>query len=587
MEIIAITSGDPAGIGPEVIGKGLRFYPLNHNVAYVIYGELLIPPGYKLVKKTSDLTGTFRDRNSIISIDNIEQITQSGLIYNIDISSDDIVKGKPTSLSGKIALNILDKCIQDIKNQNIKTLLTAPVCKEMIRLHESEFIGHTEYLAKKFDCSNYVMNFVGEDFSMALLTTHCPLNKVMDSITSEYLLPKFRLINQYAINNHNNCRIALLSMNPHSGEGGIFGKEDSVLREIIEELKAEGVHIEGPFPADSFFKYKLSDYRQIIAIYHDQGLIPFKLLNGNSGVNMTLGLPITRTSVDHGTAFDIASKNIASPESFISALKTAERSIGQAINNDHFSSYKSFSHYYDHYMNHVDWNEWVLLIETVYNKFLDNNDPQVLDIGCGTAQIANILADKGYQIEAIDISPEMLTEAAKKNTNINLFQGSFKSSLPTKSYDLIISLFDCINYIYEMEEVESFFRKVSDSLKNRGLFIFDISTKLNCENNYDGYVYVDETDNSFLTVRSNYKDSYQFLDLNLFTKNSFLWTSDEEHHKLKIHSTRDLIKIISQISGFELKGLYRLEGLEQLSSEYIDLIDSNVERVFFTVQKIQ
>ena len=164
------------------------------------------------------------------------------------------------------------------------------------------------------------MNFVSSKVDIALLTTHTPLAKVSDSIREDIIVPKLRMVFEFARKRYPDGKVALLGLNPHCGEDGVFGCEESFLHNALRVLKKENISIDGPFPADSFFRYKAREYRQVIACYHDQGLIPFKMIAGEEGVNVTLGLPFFRASVDHGTAYDIAGKGIASPKSLISAL---------------------------------------------------------------------------------------------------------------------------------------------------------------------------------------------------------------------------------------------------------------------------
>ena len=309
MKAIAITTGDQAGIGPEVVSKGLNNYQLDKHIAYIVYGTLL----------TEFLNVPVRH------IKEVSEITEGGLIYHIQIEDEDVLPGIPSIRSGEIAYQILQRVISDIKLFRIPAILTGPVSKINLQHIDSRFIGHTELFAHEFNVDNYIMSFHSPVIDIALLTTHTPLCEVNKQLTLDLVVDKLRLIAKYAHRKNPKGRIALLGLNPHCGEDGLFGNEERIFEQAIEILRMENIAIEGPFPADSFFKYRAKKYKQVIAAYHDQGLIPFKMLAGETGVNVTLGLPFIRTSVDHGTAFDIAGKGIASEVSFVNALELTEK----------------------------------------------------------------------------------------------------------------------------------------------------------------------------------------------------------------------------------------------------------------------
>ncbi len=289
-------------------------------MALVIYGEKCLPPGFSYIRSEAALTGTEQDRKKIMIIDNPSKVTGNCQLYAVIISAADIQKGKPNDNSDRVSYQILERAVRDIKDYQMDALITSPVSKAAIRKSDPSFIGHTEYLAAKFNTAVFVMNFVSSDLDVALLTTHTSLKKVSDQIKEELIIPKMRMIYQFTRQRYKEGKVALLALNPHCGEDGAFGREEEILNSALEKLAKEGIIIDGPYPADSFFRYKLPEYRQIIACYHDQGLIPFKMLAKGSGVNVTLGLPFFRASVDHGTAYDIAGKGIASPKSMNSAL---------------------------------------------------------------------------------------------------------------------------------------------------------------------------------------------------------------------------------------------------------------------------
>jgi len=331
MKKIAITTGDPAGIGPEVVKKCFSQYHLQDEVAYIIYGDNFLPPGFSFIRH-NQTSSTLKVRERyIMIIDNPGQIDSSGQLYAVIVKAQGVTPGKPDSNSNRISYDILKRVVADIKKHRIDALVTAPLSKTAIREFEPDFIGHTEFLAREFNSERFVMNFISYEIDVALLTTHTALKQVTEQIREELIIPKIRLIYEFAHKRRGNPKVALLGLNPHCGEDAAFGDEENILRNAINKLREEGIVIDGPFPADSFFRYRLKNYHQIIACYHDQGLIPFKLIAGERGVNVTLGLPFLRTSVDHGTAYDIAGKFVASPYSMLSALKLADDIIKEGV----------------------------------------------------------------------------------------------------------------------------------------------------------------------------------------------------------------------------------------------------------------
>lgn len=356
-KIVGITTGDPAGIGPEVVARSLALFPFKKDIAYVFYGDNYLPEGYRFITSLKSLKGDDSDKRKIMLIENPSQVNSLHNLYAVRIPCKVKKPGKPDEDTGKATFAILQKVVSDIKEYRLDGLVTSPVSKTAIRVFDPDFIGHTEYLAREFNCQTIVMTFASEKLDVALLTTHTALKDVTKQIREELILPKLRLIYDFACRRESSFRyrtaakkkqngqivsnrdsetgderqcslkIALLGMNPHCGEEGAFGSEEVVLESVLAELRKEEIFIDGPFPADSFFKYKLSQYHLIVSCYHDQGLIPFKLIAGEQGVNVTLGLPFFRASVDHGTAYDIAGKGIASPKSLISAITLTERMI--------------------------------------------------------------------------------------------------------------------------------------------------------------------------------------------------------------------------------------------------------------------
>jgi len=309
--IIGITIGDINGIGPEIIIKTLSDNRLLSYFTPVIYCSSKILSYYKNVVGINDFNYS-QVKNGIQS--------QRINIYNCWHETIDIKSGESNSDGGKYAQISLSKAVEDLKSGNLNALVTSPINKHNIQSEKFKFSGHTEYLASVFDTKDYLMLMVSGDLKIALVTGHVPLNQVSQIITKSEILKKIRVFENSLKQDFGilKPKIAVLGLNPHAGDEGILGEEEQ--KEIlpaIEELKKKGKLIFGPHSADGFFgsgSYKKFD--GILAMYHDQGLIPFKSLSFGSGVNYTAGLPIVRTSPDHGTGYSIAGRNKANPDSF-------------------------------------------------------------------------------------------------------------------------------------------------------------------------------------------------------------------------------------------------------------------------------
>jgi 4-hydroxythreonine-4-phosphate dehydrogenase len=235
--------------------------------------------------------------------------------------------GKSTREAGESSFMALDRACSDLQNGFIDVLITAPINKDNIQSENFDFPGHTEYLAELFNAEDYAMLMVSETMKMGVVTTHMPIAKVAESLSKELILAKIKIIAKSLQRDFSitKPKIAVFGLNPHAGDNGLLGSEEKeIIIPAIEQAKKEGIIALGPFPADGFFGSE--DYRKfdaILAMYHDQGLIPFKLASFERGVNYTAGLPIVRTSPSHGTAYSLAGENVASPESFRQALYLA------------------------------------------------------------------------------------------------------------------------------------------------------------------------------------------------------------------------------------------------------------------------
>ena len=317
---IGISHGDLNGISYEVILK-----TLNDNRIL----ELFTPVLYGLSKVLS-----YNRKNLNFNSFNYKVVSDASQVYNnrvnvINLSNDEIKIefGKSTSLAGKLSFDALERAVADLKNNKIDVLVTAPINKSNIQSEEFTFPGHTEYLAQCFDCETPLMLMVHNKLRVGTITGHIPLKDVSSQLSKELIAAKIKILDaslkkDFAIQRP---KIAVLGLNPHAGDHGVIGDEDDqIIQPAITEAKKQGHLAYGPFPADGFFgSNEYTKYDAILAMYHDQGLIPFKILAFEDGVNFTAGLPIVRTSPAHGTAYDKAGKNTASPDSFRKAMYLA------------------------------------------------------------------------------------------------------------------------------------------------------------------------------------------------------------------------------------------------------------------------
>ncbi len=314
--------GDPAGIGPEIVLKTLRRARVHSRP--VVFGttRFLKRLGPKLA---GDLVFKKIRRPAEASFDN-------KTINVVECPAPDkITVGKKSAWAGKASLDYLDKAIEFALGGEIDAIVTAPLSKAAVRLSgAADFVGHTEYLAEKTNTRAYAMMFCSERLKVALVTTHLPLKEVADSITTQKIALVTSLANETLKKlGVSSPRIGIAALNPHAGEDDAFGDEDNnIVAPAVRQARKKLMDVEGPLPADTLFHAAYHGaYDLVVAMYHDQGLAPFKMIAFDTGVNVTLGLPFVRTSVDHGTAFDIAGKGMASEKSLIEAIKLAGRLV--------------------------------------------------------------------------------------------------------------------------------------------------------------------------------------------------------------------------------------------------------------------
>ncbi|MDE6360019.1 MAG: 4-hydroxythreonine-4-phosphate dehydrogenase PdxA [Muribaculaceae bacterium] len=318
---VGITHGDFNGIGYEVILKMLDDNRLFELCTPIVYGSAKIAANYR---KQLSLQG-----QAPVQIKDAENAAE-GQAYIINVIGEDakVEPGHPSAEAGKGAFEALERAVADLRAGKIDVLLTAPVNKSTIHSELFTFPGHTEYLEASIgDGNKALMILFNDTVRVALATIHLPISKVAEAITKESLMEKIRLLNNSLIQDFGivKPRIAVLGLNPHAGDDGLLGSEEKeIILPAVEESRAKKIHVFGPYAADGFFgSGNFRKFDGILAMYHDQGLAPFKTLAGGSGVNFTAGLPFVRTSPDHGTGFDIAGKGEASPDSIREALYAA------------------------------------------------------------------------------------------------------------------------------------------------------------------------------------------------------------------------------------------------------------------------
>lgn len=317
---VAITHGDTNGIGYEVILKTFAAPTILELCTPIVYGS---PKLAAYHRKALNLETSFN------IIERAEDACDGKL--NILACFDDEVKvnlGQPSEEAGKAALMALDRAMTDYRSGLYDVLVTAPINKATIQGEGFHFPGHTEYIETCVGEGNKaLMILMNEDLRVALVTTHLPIRNVAEAITQEAIVEKASIFNLSLKRDFriSSPRIAVLSLNPHAGDNGLLGNEEKdIIIPAIEELEKKGIQAFGPFPADGFFgTAAYSHFDGVLAMYHDQGLAPFKTIALDNGVNFTAGLPIVRTSPDHGTAYDIAGQGKADENSFRQAIYTA------------------------------------------------------------------------------------------------------------------------------------------------------------------------------------------------------------------------------------------------------------------------
>lgn len=323
--LVAITMGDPVGIGPEIIIKALSDLKIYEICRPVVLGD------------EEALSANFKglDKKAINSIQRPSEAKgipgQIDLIPISRLNKSSTVPGRPTVEGGKAMVNYIMKAVQLTQRRELSAMVTCPINKALMHKTGCLFEGHTPLIAHLTKTEDYVMMLAGERLRVALVTIHCALKDVPATL-NEDMIYKTIIVTSKALQSDfglEGARLAVAALNPHAGESGLFGSEEAqIISPAVKRARDEGFQVEGPLPADTLFhEAAVGTFDAVLSMYHDQGLIPLKLLHFSDAVNITLGLPIVRTSVDHGTAYDIAGKDTADPSSLKAAIRMAVKIV--------------------------------------------------------------------------------------------------------------------------------------------------------------------------------------------------------------------------------------------------------------------
>jgi len=320
--IIGITMGDPAGIGPEVCVKAFLAPEVQYLANCLVIGDRKVLRQALKIAKIANL-----------EINPIKKVSEAkfmrGRIDVLDLDNVELARlkmGQVSKMAGAAAVEYIEKAIQLALDGKIDAITTAPINKEAIRKAGCKFSGHTDLLAARTKSNNYAMLFASDTLWIMLVTIHIPLMEVGKALNKQKILKIIKLAHETLLKiKGKKPKIGVAGLNPHAGEAGLFGDEEiKIIKPAVDEARKLGIDVKGPLSPDAiFYLSKIGMFDLVVAMYHDQGLIPLKLLSFNHSVNITVGLPIIRTSVDHGTGFDIAGKGWANPQSMIEAIKIA------------------------------------------------------------------------------------------------------------------------------------------------------------------------------------------------------------------------------------------------------------------------
>lgn len=318
--VVGISHGDINGISYEVIIKSLMDSRIFDFCIPVVYGSAKVAAYHRKALNIANFSF-----NNIKSADEAN-VKRANIINCLD-DNVRVELGKSTAIAGESSLISLENAVKDLKEGKIDVLVTAPINKDNIQSDKFNFPGHTEYLTKESNSKDSLMLMVSENLKVGVVTTHLPINQVSEAITEEAILEKLRIMNKSLIEDFRvrKPKIAVLGLNPHAGDNGLLGKEEiDVIIPALKKANDDGILALGPYPADGFFgSDNFKKFDAVLAMYHDQGLVPFKALAFDSGVNYTAGLDFIRTSPGHGTAFELAGLGKASEVAFRNAIYLA------------------------------------------------------------------------------------------------------------------------------------------------------------------------------------------------------------------------------------------------------------------------
>jgi 4-hydroxythreonine-4-phosphate dehydrogenase len=322
---IGITMGDPAGVGPEIIIKAFADESLHQTCTPVVLGDP------QLLQERMECTGRRVSLNIIERAPEAKGAAGTMDVIGLSRLKDRIIPGHPVIEGGRAMVRYILEAVNLIRDGSIQAMVTCPINKALMHQAGYHYEGHTQMIAHLTDAKHYVMMLAGSKLRVALATIHVSLREVASVLKEETVFSTIRVTCE-SLKRDFGCRhptLAVSALNPHGGESGLFGtEEDMIIEPAVRRARAQGYPVVGPFPADTlFFKAASGQYDAVVAMYHDQGLIPLKLLHFSDAVNVTLGLPIVRTSVDHGTAYDIAGTGQADPSSLMAAIRLAAQIV--------------------------------------------------------------------------------------------------------------------------------------------------------------------------------------------------------------------------------------------------------------------
>jgi len=319
---IAVTMGDPAGVGPEIVVQALRFPEVVSICRPVVYGDAGI------LRRAAAVLG-----QAVEVADGGESGPGRIVVRSLSsLSPDEVPFGRISEAGSRAMADYIREAARDALAGRVDGVVTCPITKEGLKMAGVPFPGHTEFLADLCGGADVVMMLAGDRLRVALVTIHVALRKALELLSLPVIVRTIRITHDFfrKYMGTDAPRIAVAGVNPHAGEGGLFGdEEETMVAPAVAACRKEGIDASGPYPPDTlFFRAYRGEFDVVVAMTHDQGLIPLKLVHFEDGVNVTMGLPVIRTSVDHGTAYDIAGKGVASPGSLLAAIRLAAAMAG-------------------------------------------------------------------------------------------------------------------------------------------------------------------------------------------------------------------------------------------------------------------